>query len=401
MESRSTRDRRASMPRLRRDNAQRVLEHMWGSGPATASELMEVTGLTRATVLALCKVLVAEGWLTEAGTSRRGGAHATGRPALRYAFRPDAAFVVGVDAGQHGISATVADLRAHEVGRAHRRLDPEAPDPRYRREEVGEAIDSALTAAGVEADRVHGLVLGVPAPVDRDGASPGDDNPFWRRMNPDLIGLGDARGWPAVVENDANLAALAELQLTPEAEGSSFAALLSGERFGAGLVMNGQLVRQPRGRTGEMGFLDMVEGVGSSDGLGGLARRMAREALRGGRPESSLAGFGPDRVQAEHVFAAAHRGDPLAEEIVEALADRLGRICVLLGGLLDIDRVVICGAVAPALGELVEGVRRRLPGHPYAPWLQVEASTLGADAVRAGAVRCAIEQVRAHALDEL
>ncbi|MDZ5078583.1 ROK family transcriptional regulator [Nesterenkonia sp. HG001] len=387
------------MQQLRRENARRVLEHMWGSGAATASELMELTGLTRATVLTLCKALVDEGWLTSAGTARRRGGHSTGRPALRYAFRPDAAYVIGVDAGQHGISAAVADLRANEVGRAHRRLDPEVLDPGFRRDEVDEAIDSALTAAAVEPERIRAIVLGVPAPVDLDGLSPGDANPFWRRMNPDLITLGDARGWPAIVENDANLAALAELRLSAEAPESSFAALLSGERFGAGIVMNGELVRQPRGRTGEMGFLDMVEGVGSSEGLGGLARRLARDALAQGRRDSSLAGVGADRVQAEHVFAAAHREDPLALEIVEDLAGRLARVCMLLGGLLDIDRVVLCGAVAPALGDLMEAVRRRLPENPYAPWLHVEASTLGADAVRAGAVRCAIDHVRAHALE--
>ncbi|MFS2032344.1 ROK family protein, partial [Curtobacterium sp. CT11-45] len=91
------------------------------------------------------------------------------------------------------------------------------------------------------------------------GASPGDGG-FWDRMNP---GFADAvPGHRVVVENDANLAALAE---RPSSGDASFAALLSGERFGSGLVVDGVLLRGAHGGAGEMRVLDLVEGVGSSD----------------------------------------------------------------------------------------------------------------------------------------
>lgn len=385
---------------MRRANAQLVLDHMWWGGPATASELMAVTGLARATVLTLCRELRDQGWLASADAVRHAGEYTKGRPALRYEFRADAAYVVGVDAGQHGISASVADLRGHERGRAHRTMDPETETPQRRRREILEAIDSALAEADVEPSQVRSLVTGVPAPVDHEGMSPAGLNAFWGQMNPQLSTLGADRGWDCVVENDANLAALAELELAAAAQNESFAAILSGERFGAGIVLHGDLLRQPRGGAGEMGMLEMVSGVESVEGLGTWARRLAREALRGDDAgDSTLAKFSVEQVQAQHVFTAAREGDALARAISEKIADRLARICVVLAGLLDLDRIIVSGAVAPALEEVVASARQRVSEYLYAPWLRLEASSLGGEAVRVGAVRFAIDQVRARATE--
>ncbi|MBE3000666.1 ROK family transcriptional regulator [Nocardiopsis sp. HNM0947] len=387
---------------MRRLNARRVLDHVWSGEPVTASELIRETGLTRATVLDLCRELADQGWLGVLENSRRAGTYTKGRPALRYAFRRDACHVIGVDAGQHRISASVADLGGREIGHGERafepgRFDPDRQSGQERRKEVLTAIDSALDDAGLIPGDVGAVVLGVPAPVDAEGRSPVGLNRFWEQSNPDLVTLGVERGWACVVENDANLAALAELDTGGAEADSSFAALLAGERFGAGLVLRGELLRQPRGGAGELGMLELVNGVESPEALGHWARHHAREALASGGG-GALAAYGQDEVQAEHVFAAARDGDPLAVEIVDRLADRLARICVVLVGLLDLDRIVLSGAVAPALSGLVEAARATFAEYLYAPWLDITVSELGADAVRTGAVRCAVEQVHARAL---
>ncbi|WP_010524697.1 ROK family transcriptional regulator [Nesterenkonia sp. F] len=417
-----TADRAASTQQVRRSNARRVLGAMWESGPVTAAELMHATGLTRATVLAICRDLEQQGWIAEASDARPSGARGIGRPALHYVFRADAGHVVGVDAGQHRISAVVADLRGREVGRAeHTSADPEGEDPVRRRAEILAAVDAALAEAGIAVSAVRAVVLGIPAPVDAAGRSPVGHRDYWRRMNPDLATLGADRGWTPVVENDANLAALAELDAESDAgidagvdagteaghagragrTEESFAALLSGERFGSGLVFHGELLRQVHGGVGEMGFLTLVDGVGRPHGLGWIARELAREGLEAGRGSGPggrlLGGRGPDEVRAEHVLRAAAEGEAFAVEIVEELGERLARICAVLGGLLDLDRVIVSGAVARALGDVVAAARRRLPALLDDPRVEIEASTLGGAAVRRGAVHLAVRQVRAAA----
>lgn len=389
---------------IRRLNAQRVLQQMWHSEPTTASELMEVTGLTRATVLALCRELADHGWLQVLENARQAGTYTKGRPALRYAFRQNACYVVGVDAGQHRISASVADLRGCEIGYAQRALQPRLHDPDQhtgaeRQQEIRAIVDAALEQAAVAAADVGSMVIGVPAPVDVEGRSPEGLNRFWGRMNPGLVSMGAEYGWDCAVENDANLAALAELNSGPTAEDSSFAVLLSGERLGSGIVVSGALWRQPRGSAGELGMLELVNGVESTMGLGWWARHLAQDAIRAGAAEGSLSGLRADEVQAEQVFAAASRGEAVALEIIDELADRLARICVVLTGLLDLDRIVVSGAVAPALAGVVASAKEKLSAYMYAPWLDIATSSLGEEAVRIGAVASAVERVQERALD--
>ena len=414
MEQRVATARGGSAQRIRRMNAQLVLGHMWCSEPMTASALIEATGLTRATVLALCRELTEHGWLKVLQNAREAGAYARGRPALRYAFREDACLVIGVDAGQHRVSASVCDLRGTEIGQAERVLDPRLCDPvrhsgRERRTEILAVIEAALEDAEAEASAVGAMVIGVPAPTDAQGQSPLGVNAFWDSMNPELASLGEHWGVPCIVENDANLAAVGELDVDPQGHDSAFAALLSGERMGAGIMVEGVLMRQPRGGAGELGMLTMVAGVESDAGLGRWAADAARQALAAAGHErwrapslraedSSLAGIGVDAVRAEHVFVAAAQGDGLAREIEDLLADRLARICAVLAGLLDLDRVIVSGAVAPALRGAAEAARQKLGDYIHAPWLEISVSELGEKAVRRGAVSCAVEQVRQRAL---
>ncbi|MBE1515918.1 ROK family protein [Nesterenkonia halotolerans] len=400
-----TRPTAGSSQLIRQLNSARVLSCMWGRDPSTATELMHATGLTRATVLALCRELTDQGWLEVSENSRQAGQYSKGRPALRYAFRAGASHVVGVDAGQHRITASVADLRGTELGTAQLTLDPEPADSPaetapLRRAQILQTVDTALEQAGLDPAQVACMVIAVPAPVDDAGASPEGLNPFWSQMNPDLISLGTDRGWDSAVANDADLAALAELDLQQSSNTESFAVILSGERLGAGLVLGGDLLHQPRGGAGELGMLEHVTGVGSSHGLGWWARHLAREALRTDQaPQGPLGALTAEEVTSEHVFAAARGGDALALEIVDQIADRLARICVVIAGLLDLDRILVSGAIAPALTGVVEAAREKLTHYLYAPWLEINVSTLGADAVRRGALRLAVDRIKAQALD--
>src|SRR5690606_26187893 len=182
---------------------------------------------------------------------------------------------------------------------------------------------------------------------------------------------------------------------------SSFATLLSGERFGAGLIVDGTLLRGHGGGAGEMRLLDLVEGVGSADGLGHVARELVRRAADAGElpAGSPLRGQDPAALDAADVFAAAQAGDAVATSIVEQLADRLARVCAVIASLLDVERIVVGGALSPALGPVVEAATERLPSYIHPPVPTVVASELGSDGVHVGAVRRALALVRANPFD--
>lgn len=376
------------MPPPRGSSAEVVLAYAFASGAFTATEAIAGTGLTRSTVLAACDELVQLGWLRALDDARAAGEYRKGRPARRYALDDDAGVLVGVDAGQHRVSVAVADLRGVVRGRAAASLGDTGLDVAVRLGAVRDAVAEALADARVGADRVLVVVVGIPAPVDVRGASPRDDG-YWDRMNP---GFGALLGYGRlVVENDANLAALAE---RPSSGDASFAALLSGERFGAGIVVDGVLLRGARGGAGEMRVLDLVDGVGSPEGIGATARLLVAEAADRIPPGSLLAG----RNGSERLFEAAALGDPVAVEVVDRLGDRLARVSVLLASLLDIDRVVVAGAIADAVGPVLDRARVHLADWDYDPVPELVASRLGADVVVLGAVARALDEVRTDPL---
>lgn len=385
----------------RRLNAAAILRLAWDVSAFTASNAMNETGLTRSTVIALCDDLVECGWLAELADARAAGEYRKGRPAKRYALRGDAGVVIGVDAGPHRITATVSDLFGAELGQAVEHVARDETETADRVALTDGVVSAALAAAGVGAARVLCITVGVPAPTDLNGVSPERGNPFWRLMNPGFAQHFADRGWPTVVENDANLAAVAEGSTGAGTGLPSYITLLSGERFGAGYVVNGQLVRGARGGAGEMWPLRLVENVGSADGIGLLLRDWIRTAKRSGElpSDSSLNSIPLKNLDAPAVFKAADAGDPYAVQLIEHMAERLARICAVLAGLLDVDRIVIAGAVAEAIDLLLERTRLRLAELTHPPAPDVVASKLGSGVVSAGAVTRALAYTRENALD--
>ncbi|BDZ48307.1 hypothetical protein GCM10025867_05480 [Frondihabitans sucicola] len=285
-----TTERAATSPQvLRRINAEVILAYALSCGAFDATAAMNETGLTRSTVLGLCEELVGLGWLVKLDDARAAGEYRKGRPASRYELRPQAGHIVGVDAGQHTISAVVADLRGAFVHGVHLPV-AETAAPDVRRELTRTAVAQTLEAASVRTASVFATIVGVPAPVDEAGHSPSGDGDYWAAMNPGLVDAFEGLG-RVVIDNDANLAAIAEQAVGAGRDVDSFAALLSGERFGAGLVVDRQLLRGRHGGAGEMRILDLVDGVGSTVGLGALARDLARQARTAGTiPRSSPSG---------------------------------------------------------------------------------------------------------------
>ncbi|MGP9503343.1 ROK family protein [Specibacter sp. AOP5-B1-6] len=377
---------------LRRMNSAAVLGYALESETFNATEAMEATGLTRATVLGLCDELAELGWIDELGDARAAGQYSMGRPARRYRLRETAGYILGIDAGQHTATVMVADLRGKTLARTAAVMTTEEPVARVVT--VRKIAEAAMAAAGVHPDHVFIVVVGVPAPVDEHGRSPAGDE-FWHKMNPGFPDSFDDSAH-AIVENDANLAALAERARGSGRGVRSFATLLSGERLGSGLVVDDALIRGSHGGAGEMRFLDLVEGVGSAEGLGSLAREWALAARDDGAlPAGSMRGKVPrSEISAEAVFSAAVSGDSAAEGIVDRLADRLARVSIVLSSLLDVEKVVVGGAIALGVQPVIEKASAILKADFAAPVPELAASELGAEGVVLGALTCGLSLLR-------
>ncbi|SIS16006.1 ROK family protein [Microbacterium sp. RURRCA19A] len=394
-------DATPSVPSLRRHSLDAVLAYAWDAEVFTASDVMAAVALTRSTTIDVLDELVARGLLEELPNARAVGEYSKGRPARRFALRADAGLVVGVDAGRGHVTATVADLRGVPVATSRLSIDPERDSPERRRRAAEKVVDATLTRARASRADLVAVCVGVPAPVDRAGRSPIHHDGFWQRMNPDFV---DAFApWAPVVrvENDASLAAVAEHAQGAAVGYDDFVALLAGERFGAGLWLDGRLLRGAHGGAGETVAFDRVEGVGSAYGLAPRCVEAARAAITAGTlpAGSALADVPADGLDAKTILDLAASGDPGALAVAAEVGTQLAVVAGLLGSLFDVRRVVISGAIAAGASPIIAAATESLPDALHLPPPEIVASPLGADIVSIGAVAAAIESTRARAID--
>lgn len=378
-----------------------VLAFAWGAGEFTATDVIAETGLTRSTVIEAMDSLASAGLLVELPNARLAGGYRKGRPARRFALRADAAVLVGVDAGVSHITATVTDLRSEPLA-THRStlVGPHREEASERATCISDAIDSALRSAGRSRDEVLSICVGVPAPVNSQGGSPQHPDGFWPRMNPGLV---DLLAWAPIaqIDNDASLAAVAEGTLGEAVGCRDYVALLAGERLGAGVVVDGRVLRGRHGGVGEMIAFDHVDGVASAHGLGVRAAAWAAEAVAQGavNPDGRLAAVPEGRLDGQAVLELAVGGDPDAQAIVERVAAVLARIVSVLGSMFDPQRVVVSGAIAAGLDQVVGAARQLLPTDLHLPAPELVASRLGGDVVVLGAIAAAAAGARERVLD--
>ena len=385
----------------RRASVEAVLQFAWDAETFTSSDAMPVVGLTRSTTIDAIDELIGRGLVREMPNARQGGDYRKGRPSRRFAFAADAGVVLGVDAGRAHVVTHVADLVGAPLARVTTSIAPADDTADGRRRAIGAAIDQALKTAGVDRSRLVAACAGVPAPVGESGRSPEDRSGFWERMNPDLGGL--LTEWAPIVrvENDASLTAVAEGSVGAAVGCRSFVALLAGDRMGAGIVIDGHLLRGIHGGAGEMAAFDNVSGVGNADGIGARLAEWAIEAIARGEigPRHPLATMPRSAVTGQAVLALARTGDVEARRLTARAGAVIARVAGMFGSLLDPERIVISGAVAAGMEDVLVVARELAPREQALPSPALVASPLGAEVVAIGAVSAAIASARAGILD--
>lgn len=371
-----------------------VLAFAWEANTFMVTDAMLATDLTRSTAINAIDALIDSGLLTELPNARAAGQYAKGRPARRFELRSDAAVVVGIDAGRVHLTIVVADLRGTELARHVVTLDGAQDTTQGRKAAILNSLDAAVEKASRGADDVLSVCVGVPAPVDADGRSPSQRQGFWQRMNPHLTDLLAERIPIVLVENDAYLAAVAEGSVGQAVGLRDFVVVLAGDRLGAGVVIDGHLLRGHHGGVGELSAFDHVRGIGSADGLGLRLGRWARHEVTTSSIPTGIATGLPEPLTARIVLELARSGDIWARRLVGRGGALLARITTVLGSLYGSSRVIVAGAVADDLDAVLESAHEHLERDGDALTPELVRSRLGADAVVTGAVSAARDAAR-------
>jgi len=261
-----------------------------------------------------------------------------------------------------------------------------------------------------------GVGVGAAGMVDLEGVIHYAPNVPGFRKVPVQAELAAALGCPVVVDNDANVAALAEARLGA-ARGLRHAIVITlGTGVGGGILVDGRVLRGGHGFAAEVGHFQIDphgplcacgeighwEALASGNALGELARR----AVASGRGRAILAAAGgdPGAVTGEHVSAAAHRGDPDALAVVDRYAYQVAIGLVGLANIFDPELIAIAGGLVNDGDLYLEPIRAHFLGHiegaAYRPTPAIVPAALGERAGVIGAALAAWETGAAAARRE-
>ncbi|HEV2784359.1 MAG TPA: ROK family transcriptional regulator [Actinophytocola sp.] len=380
---------------LRAINETAALGHLLERGPLTRGDLRELTGLAKPTTSDVLRRLQDAGLVKVVGRTSGG----PGPNAEVYAVDPDAAYMaaVSVRARDFSMATAVCDLTGTVRARRETGVDERAADPVAA---VAEAVQAACRQARIPLRRLDHVQLGVPGSYDESTETIRFiDVPDWSR--PGLIGEIRARLRTEVsVDNDADLAAVAERNRGVATDVDSFALLWLGEEgLGLGIELGGKLLRGGRGAAGEIGYMP-VGLPAQSDG--GPAVVHDFHDLASGQAVHELAEkYGIAADSGYEAAAVINSTDELADDaraFRDALAVRIAVGITAVIAVLDPPLVVLGGDIGQAAGPpLAEAVSVALSQLSVLQ-TTVAATGVADDAVLLGALDSALAKVRATLL---
>ncbi|MEW9049637.1 MAG: ROK family glucokinase [Neobacillus sp.] len=264
------------------------------------------------------------------------------------------------------------------------------------------AIDQKMEDLAISKDTLIGIGMGAPGPVDYEkGVILNVVNLGWKDNFPLKASLEELTGLPALIENDANCAALGEMWNGAGQGAKDIVCVTLGTGVGGGVIANGNIVQGKKGAAGEIGHITAVPLGGSPCNCGkdgcletiasatGIVRLALTELTK---PESKgqLAElYAKDQqITAKDVFDAAKAGDELAIKVVDEVTFHLGLSLANIANTLSPEKIVIGGGVSKAGDILLEGIKANFKKFVF-PAIknstEITLATLGNDAGVIGA----------------
>ncbi len=354
----STPAKRADQRAVRTSNLSLVARCVAECTAVSRAQLAKLTGLNKTTVSSLVAELIERGVVAESGLAdlRR-----VGRPAQMLELDDGSIAALGLEIDVDYLAVCVCDLRGavryrSSIGHDNR----ESPLARVF-ETLAELVAGALAECDLLGLTPIGAGVSLPGTVEAEtGTLIHAPNLGWNEMPVAEI-LRDALGdppFPIRVGNDANLAALGELE-SGALRGVGHALLIYGNiGIGGALIVDGAIFPGSDGFAGEIGHMPLRPFDGDRCRCGGrgcletiagqeaIARRVGIQGTRSGTAS-------PPALVAER----ARTGDPEVLSALDEVAEMLG-ICVAAAvGLINPRRVVLAGTLGMLSTWLLPGAR--------------------------------------------
>lgn len=306
---------------------------------------------------------------------------------------------IGVDVGGTGIQVGVIDenLKILSEGSIPTQTTISFSE---QVEKIVSCVIETSESAGLSRDKIESVGVGIPGIANQNtGEIIKCTNMGWNHV-PFRDEFKKHLNVPVFIDNDANVAALAESVAGISAGTSSSVFITIGTGIGSGIIINGKIWNGFHGVGGEFGHTILsLNGVPCTCGNKGCLERytsatalirMAKEAVSSNPDTQILRMVSGDisRIKARTVIDAARDGDPLASEVYNLYIDQLAQAISNIVNFIDPEVIVIGGGVSNAGDFLLEPLRKKYRDYVVykdQPIPEIKLAVLGAKAGIIGA----------------
>ncbi len=369
-------------------NRMTLVRRLCASPGLSRADLAASVQLTKSTVGMLVRELVAEGWLLERESVATGD---IGRRPTPLFIDPSRLVLLGAEIGIESARLVATSLMGDVLARAQ----VEHGADRGAQACIGRLAAAMAKVRGQLDGRqeVIGIGVGLPGGVDEaTGFLHFAPNLGWRD-----VALGallkaaladtDLAGLPLFLQNEADVAALGELEFDAGVAADPLLYVSINHGVGAGVIVGDRLLIGSRGFAGEVGHTILQPG----GPLCSCGRRGCAEALIGVRAMAPASARAARKGHAAPLARIARRlagGEADTQRAVEAAGAYLGMLLQNLAAAYDPASIVLGGAAVELGGAFVEPALRTLRAYCEAanlPMPAIRLSQRGADAVAVGA----------------
>ena len=356
---------------VRELNRFHVLDCIRRFEPISRTEIVARSGLSRGTVSGIVGELVEEGLVRETAVEERGAA-ARGRPRILLQMNPDGAFVVGVKISMHQLSIMVANLRADPLAALILPIRSSRLGADAIAAIIEDGVRAAVAKAALSISEIRGVGVGLPGFIDsRAGVSHwspilGDAPVRFAEMLQARLSL------PTLIQNDANMVALAERWFGHGQDVDDFAVVTLEAGVGLGVYIRGELHEGAHGLGSEFGHTKLALRGGPSCRCGQhgcLEAFVGNYALfREGQRFVDVPAQ-PDEAEIDReirrMAELARGGHAGLRAVFESAGAALGVGVANLVNLLDPAKVVVSGAAIHAADLLSPAMRRAFAANAH------------------------------------
>ena len=377
---------------LRERNERTALSLLFAHGVLTRNRIGELSGLSKPTASQIVARLEGAGLIEVVGEVSGG----RGPNALSYGVRADRVLGVAIDIDETVIRSTVVDATGTEYPVVETVI-ANGDNGHSAASDVQDAISAASTSAGTDSAAVRVVAIGVQGSIDprTDKLSFIDTLPGWPRQGI-RTHLETLLGLDVHIDNDANLAAIAERSEGAGAGTGSFALLWLGPGLGLAVDLAGAVHRGAAGGAGEIGYLPVPWDAVDID-----PQAHDLQQLIGAPAAIAIARRHGVTGDTDGDVIAALSGHPAREGVFTEVARRIALGVVPVLAILDPELIVLGGPIGTSGGELLAElvrteIERTTLWHPRAT-----QSLVPEYPVLRGAREVLVHQVRQHLFDEL